>query len=117
MSASEGVTSEQKQQWQQEWDEIQKLGETQLIDALRKADNLLERVLTGLGYPIAEEEARVEGTIWTPGEDSTDVVEDFMQTRAMVRVLDISPFPPVEKSLRVTMSGYEHLFTWAMNEA
>jgi hypothetical protein len=117
MSTSASVpTDAQRQQWQQEWEELSKEADGSLKEALPKIDELVERMLTAHGYPVAAEEEKASAAGYIPDDDSSDVLEDFFQSRAMVRVLD-SRFPPTETAKRKTFEGYEHLYTWLMKQA
>jgi hypothetical protein len=112
-SASVG-RNEQREEWEHEWEEVTRLAKEALPKALVEADNLLERMLTAAGYPVDVEEERASSGVYVPGDDSTDVLEDFFQARAMVRVLD-GPWPPTGKALEKTFEAYEVLYGWLMS--
>ncbi|MCW2952966.1 MAG: hypothetical protein JWQ48_2136 [Conexibacter sp.] len=115
MTASADVgPEEQREQWQREWGELTRLADESLPQALVKMDDLLERMLVARGYPVDTEEERASGGVYVPGDDSTDVLEDFFQARAMIRVLD-GKWPPMGKALQKTFEAYEVLYTWLMS--
>jgi hypothetical protein len=108
-SARDAEPGAQPDAWQQEWDDAVRVAETSLPQALVRMDDLVERMLVAQGYPVDEEEERASGGVYVPGDDSTDVLEDFFQARAMVRVLD-SKWPPTGKALHTTREAYESLY-------
>lgn len=96
---SNSVTPELRQ----EFDGLVKLADESPIEALPKLDEVVERMVRASGYSIEEEEAG-------PREFRSEVVDDFLQARAILEMIR-NGAKPGPQTVRASVEGYEHLFT------
>jgi hypothetical protein len=96
-----------RHEWQTEWEELEPLIVDSPAEALPEVDRLIERMLTGRGYPTTEEQAAQSS--------EPEVVAEFLEARRIATLAEAGePVDPADIGAAVT--AYRSLYEFLLGD-